>query len=87
MLLYLFCLNKFNDKSDKLSDMLEKHLKKSFKIARLHGSRDYFQIRQGKFTFEIIPMPLSAEEKLSDAPYHAVRGDARHDGIVRAPGG
>ena len=47
---------KFKDKSDKLSDILQKFLKKSFKITRLHGSRDYFQIRQGKFTFEIVPI-------------------------------
>jgi len=51
-----FNYNKFKDKSDKLSDILEKFLKKNFKITRLHGSRDYFQIRQGKFTFEIVPI-------------------------------
>src|SRR3989338_6424479 len=53
----LFDYNKFKDKSDKLSDVLEKILKKRFKnIIRLHGSRDYFQIRQNKFTFEIVPI-------------------------------
>jgi len=51
-----FHYNKFKDKSDKLSDNLEKFLKKNFKITRLHGSRDYFQIIQGKFTFEIVPI-------------------------------
>ena len=51
-----FNYNKFKDKSDKLSDNLEKFLKKNFKITRLHGSRDYFQIRGGKFTFEIVPI-------------------------------
>ena len=51
-----FNYNKFKDKSDKLSDILEKFLKKSFKITRLHGSRDYFQIMHGKFTFEIVPI-------------------------------
>jgi len=51
-----FNYNKFNDKSDKLSDILEKFLKKHFKIIRLHGSRDYFQVREGKFTFEIVPI-------------------------------
>lgn len=51
-----FNYNKFKDKSDKLSGILEKFLKKSFKITRLHGSRDYFQIKQGKFTFEIVPI-------------------------------
>tara|TARA_Y100000031_G_scaffold56753_1_gene64427 strand:- start:5339 stop:6580 length:1242 start_codon:yes stop_codon:yes gene_type:complete len=51
-----FNYNKFKDKSDKLSDILEKFLKKGFKIKRLHGSRDYFQIRQDGFTFEIVPI-------------------------------
>ncbi len=52
-----FNYNKYNDKSDKLSDVLEKQLKKSFKkIDRLHGSRDYFQIKEKGFTFEIIPI-------------------------------
>jgi len=53
----LFGYKKFKDKSDKLSDILEKILKKKFKnIVRLHGSRDYFQIKQGNFTFEIVPI-------------------------------
>ncbi len=53
----LFEYNEYKDKSDKLSDILEAILKKKFKkIIRLHGSRDYFQIRQGSFTFEIVPI-------------------------------
>jgi len=52
----MFNYGKYQDKSDKLSEILEKSLKKHFKITRLHGSRDYFQIKQGKFTFEIIPI-------------------------------
>jgi len=51
-----FNYSKFKDKSDKLSNILEAFLKKHFKITRLHGSRDYFQIKQGKFTFEIVPI-------------------------------
>ncbi|MFH0867708.1 MAG: CCA tRNA nucleotidyltransferase [Candidatus Woesearchaeota archaeon] len=51
-----FNYSKYKDKSDKLSDILEKVLKKSFKIIKLHGSRDYFQIKHGKFTFEIVPI-------------------------------
>ncbi|MDP6548308.1 MAG: CCA tRNA nucleotidyltransferase [Candidatus Woesearchaeota archaeon] len=51
-----FNYNKFSDKSDELSSILEKLLKKKFKIVKLHGSREYFQIRQGKFTFEIVPI-------------------------------
>ncbi len=53
----LFDYKKFHDKSDRLSDILEKILRKKFKkIIRLHGSRDYFQIKQGSFTFEIVPI-------------------------------
>lgn len=53
----LFDYKKFHDKSDKLSDILEKILKRRFKkISRLHGSRDYFQIKDGNFTFEIVPI-------------------------------
>lgn len=53
----LFDYRKFKDKSGKLADILEKILKKKFKnITRLHGSRDYFQIKQGNFTFEIVPI-------------------------------
>jgi len=51
-----FNYKKFRDKSGKLSDILEKFLKKNFKIIRLHGSRDYFQIKQDRFTFEIVPI-------------------------------
>jgi tRNA nucleotidyltransferase (CCA-adding enzyme) len=52
-----FNYNKYKDKSDKLSEILVKSLKKLYpKVIRLHGSRDYFQIKQSKFTFEIIPI-------------------------------
>jgi len=52
----LFDYKKYKDKSNELSEILEKILKKKFKIIRLHGSRDYFQIKEGKFTFEIVPI-------------------------------
>jgi len=53
----LFDYKKFKDKSDKISDILGIIVKKSFKNSkRLHGSRDYFRIKKGDFTFEIIPM-------------------------------
>ncbi|MEK6876995.1 MAG: hypothetical protein AABX63_06245, partial [Nanoarchaeota archaeon] len=52
----MFNYGRYKDKSGQLSDILGKSLKKHFKITRLHGSRDYFQIKQGKFTFEIIPI-------------------------------
>ncbi|MCK5283026.1 MAG: CCA tRNA nucleotidyltransferase [Nanoarchaeota archaeon] len=43
-------------KSGELADVVEKKLKKIFKITRLHGSRDYFQTRQEGYTFEIVPI-------------------------------
>lgn len=53
----LFDYGKYKDKSGELSDILERILKKKFRnVIRLHGSRDYFQIKEGKFTFEIVPI-------------------------------
>jgi tRNA nucleotidyltransferase (CCA-adding enzyme) len=53
----IFIQFKDNSKNDQLSDILEKQLKKSFKnLNRLHGSRDYFQVKEDNFTFEIIPI-------------------------------
>ncbi len=52
-----FNYDNFKDKSEQLSDILEKQLKKSFKkLDRLHGSRDYFQVKEKGFTFEMIPI-------------------------------
>ena len=42
-------------KTDELSDILEKCIKK-FKPERLHGSRDYFQIKEKGLVFEIVPV-------------------------------
>ena len=53
----MFNYGRYKDKSDQLSGVLEKSLKKHFKITRLHGSRDYFQKKKGKkkiFIFNII---------------------------------
>lgn len=54
-----FNFEKFANQSDKLSDVLEPVLKKSFpiqKIKRVHGSRDYFQVNYADFIFEIVPI-------------------------------
>lgn len=52
-----FNYEKYMNKSDELSDILYKSLKKSFKnILRLHGSRDYFQIKSADYTVEIVPI-------------------------------
>jgi len=52
-----FSYKKYRDKTQELPEILEKILKrKKLKIIRLHGSRDYFQIKQKNFTFEIVPI-------------------------------
>jgi len=52
-----FNYQKYKDKSEQLSNILEKHLKRKFKkLIMLHGSRDYFQVKEGEFTNEIIPI-------------------------------
>ncbi len=52
-----FDYNKFKDKSDKLSDLLEKRVKRAFRnYERLHGSRDYFRVKRDDLIFEIIPI-------------------------------
>jgi tRNA nucleotidyltransferase (CCA-adding enzyme) len=47
---------KYKDKSDKISTLLGTKLKKKFSIRKLHGSRDYFQIEENGFTYEIVPI-------------------------------
>ncbi len=52
-----FDYQKYKDKSDELSSILEKTLKRSgLKFSRVHGSRDYFQVKQDGFILEIIPI-------------------------------
>ena len=60
----LFDYKKFKDNYLEISDILEKHLKKKFKkIERIHGSRDYFQIKIKNTTIEIIPLLNIKNEK------------------------
>ncbi|NQU98736.1 CCA tRNA nucleotidyltransferase [Candidatus Woesearchaeota archaeon] len=51
----LFVRFDYSMKDKRLSDILEKVLRKGFKIFRVHGSRDYFQM-QNKLLFEIVPV-------------------------------
>lgn len=52
-----FDYKKFKNKSSELSDILERTIKKSFsKYERVHGSRDYFHIKDKDFIFEIVPV-------------------------------
>lgn len=73
-----FNYRKYLSKSENLSDILESALKKSFKdIERLHGSRDYFHIYHGAFTFEIVPIldvkSAAEAQNITDvSPLHAV---------------
>jgi len=79
----------YKDKSNVLSDVLEKHLKKKFKkIQRLHGSRDYFRIKKEGYTFEIVPIldikkPERALNITDISPLHAkwVKKYAKKDEI------
>ena len=44
-------------KEDNISDQLEKSLKRYFRsVERIHGSRDYFQVKFKNLNFEIIPV-------------------------------
>lgn len=49
-----FNLEKYKDKN--ISEILEKNLKRNLKAVKLHGSRDYFQIKMKDFTVEIVPI-------------------------------
>ncbi len=55
----LFNYKLFSKKSEELSGLLEKALKKAFpqeRIARLHGSRDYFQLKYQGLGYEVVPI-------------------------------
>jgi tRNA nucleotidyltransferase (CCA-adding enzyme) len=48
---------KFKDKSDKISEELKKHLsRKKVKFSEMHGSRDYYRVKQDGLIYEIIPI-------------------------------
>mgnify|MGYP001611005565 FL=1 len=52
-----FNYNKFKDDDSEISKILGNALRKKFKnITRLHGSRDYYQIKYKDFTIEAIPI-------------------------------
>ncbi len=75
-----FDYQKFAAQSGKLSDLLEKTLQKIFlksKINRLHGSRDYFQLRYEGIDFEIVPIlkvtkPAQAKNITDLSPLHSL---------------
>tara|TARA_Y100000310_G_scaffold344051_1_gene454803 strand:- start:2524 stop:3774 length:1251 start_codon:yes stop_codon:yes gene_type:complete len=52
-----FSHSKYAGKSDELSDILHRYLKKKFpRHLRIHGSRDYFQVNYKGYTIEIVPI-------------------------------
>lgn len=52
-----FDYSRYSGKSNALADCLHNALKKSgLRCKRLHGSRDYFQVRKGGYNFELIPI-------------------------------
>ncbi|MBT3865794.1 hypothetical protein HOF78_01680 [Candidatus Woesearchaeota archaeon] len=68
----------YSKKSDELSNILHKHLKKSFpRISRVHGSRDYFQINFQGNTIEIVPILAITNAKqaknITDFSFHHVK--------------
>jgi len=70
-----FNYNKFRNKSDKISGILYKELKKLFKIKLVHGSRDYFHIYYKDILFEIVPIldikkPEQAKNVTDLSPLH-----------------
>jgi len=73
----MFDAKKYAGKDEQLSDVLEKELKRSFKgLERLHGSRDYFQVKEPNFTFEMVPIIKIKDSKdainITDvSPLHA----------------
>jgi len=50
-----FNYQKYKNKSNELSQILHKQIKK-LKPIKLHGSRDYFQVKNKNLTFELIPI-------------------------------
>lgn len=71
-----FNYQKYKNKSAKLDDIAEKVLKKCFgRLTRLHGSRDYFSLKQEKYTVEIVPVlkitnPKQAKNITDHSPLH-----------------
>ena len=69
-----FNYQKYKDKN--ISSILENALKKKFKIKKLHGSRNYFQIKKSNLVFEIVPIldikKASEAKNITDiSPLHA----------------
>lgn len=53
----MFNYQKFADKSAELPDLLQPVLKKAFPgVKRVHGSRDYFQVKYKNINFEVVPI-------------------------------
>ena len=79
----------FNKKYSKedIKKILEKRLKEAkFKIKRIHGSRDYFQVKQGDYNFEVVPIlniknAKEAKNITDVSPLH-VKWVKKHKGLL-----
>jgi tRNA nucleotidyltransferase (CCA-adding enzyme) len=63
----------YKGRNEELSDLLAKALPKG--AERIHGSRDYFQLRRGEYLFEIVPVlnvtrPEQALNVMDVSPLH-----------------
>ncbi len=73
-----FDYDTFASRTSELSDLLQPALKKSFsKITRLHGSRDYFQLKYKNMNVEVIPiLNISKAEQAKNitdvSPLHSI---------------
>ncbi|MFH1642576.1 MAG: CCA tRNA nucleotidyltransferase [Nanoarchaeota archaeon] len=67
----------YKERNNEISGILGKYLKKKFSnVIKIHGSRDYFQLKKERFTFEIIPILkiVKAEQAINItdvSPLHA----------------
>ena len=53
----IFVKYKYRLRKQDISKLLEKTLRKAFsKVTRIHGSRDYFHVKSGKYLFEVVPV-------------------------------
>ena len=53
----IFVKYRYSLRKQDISKLLEKTLRKAFsKVTRIHGSRDYFHVKSGKYLFEVVPV-------------------------------
>ncbi|MFH0868809.1 MAG: CCA tRNA nucleotidyltransferase [archaeon] len=69
----VFDYDTFSERSAELSNYAERILRKSFRVTRLHGSRDYFSAKHRKYALEIVPvLDISHGEKARNTTDYSV---------------